>query len=368
MYKNNYVIFSDKGEFIMNEKENLNDITLFDMMKAVGKKWKMLLCITLAALLLCGGFGAFISYMNNQSYGTKIEFYVTSEKANRYILSLIQSDSFAEELLMDANGLPAEYKNTDSYKSALEIKNSITKLEEELLALEEELVHYPRKVSDAQKLSNDAQTAYTEIYNHLTIMYASADASNYKEQIIKAENDLAAAKLDKEEKKAAYNAILSEHEDKKEEVVELNKEIKELDESFDIFKAELMEKYRSVTKNSDKILKIKDSITYTYGESSDSDSQAALYVDVAVRKDKALAELIVNAIPEKMPEFISNNINQEINCVNMSAFSSAQLIEASPLIPTVIKYGIIGTALALFTACCVIVVAYLSKADKKDEE
>lgn len=349
----------------MSEKENFNEVTLLDMIKAVAKKWKMLLCITLAALLLCGGVGAVVSKMGNQDFGAEIEFYVTSEKANKYILSLVQSDKFAEELLMDANGLPAEYKDTKEYKQALEMKQAIDALEEDLKILEEELLYQPRKVTEAQKLANDAQTEYNEVVNHLTIMYASSYAD--KNKISKAEEELVVATKKRDELKKAYNEASTTHENMKEDVSRKTLEIQSIKEDFFDIKEGLLSKFRNQPKNAGMISKVKNSVTYEYAEDQDIESQAVLYVSIAVHKDEKTAQMLIEKLPEKMSDFINDNINQEINCKYMSAQSAVAQLEENPLVSTVLKFGGIGAALVLFVSCCGVVVVFLFKVDKKPQ-
>ena len=267
--------------------------------------------------------------------------------------------------IIEIKDLHFAYSDTEEYKSALEVRNQIAKLEAELATLEEELLFYPRKVSDAQKLSNEAQTAYNEIYNHLTIMYASADAANYKEQIIKAENDLTAAKTEKDRLKSEYNRLLSEQEDKKEDVSEITLDIDALKDQFFAGRETLLEKFRKQNGNASKILNVKSSISYSYADSQDTDSQAVLYVNVSVHNNESLAKHIVDVLPQKLPEFVSDNVNQEVSCVCMSAVSNVQKIEKNPLVSTVLLYGGIGAAIALFVSACGIVVVYVSKPDKK---
>lgn len=352
----------------MSEKENLNDVTLFDMLKALLKKWKSLLCITLVALMVGAGIGAAMSLMTSKSYGASVEFYITSEKANRYILSLVKSDSFAEELLMDENGLPAEYKDTDGYKVAADIKKQINDLSKELEKIEDELVYYPRKVSDALKLSNDAQKEYEEISKHLEIMYGSGDAISYKDQIIDAERELDAAKAKKDQAKADYNAIYAEHEDKKEEVSKKTQEIDDLKQEFYLIKKELVDVYRGDATNTEKIIKIKESVTYNYDDNKDIDSQAVLKVEIAVTEDKDAAKMLLEKLPEKMPEFISDNVNQEIGCEYMSALSTVKELAICPLVSTAVKYGVIAAAIMLVLSSCVTVAVFIYKADKKEND
>ena len=77
-------------------------------------KIKLIAIITLAALVLGAAGGAALAIISNATYGTQAEFYIYSESANGYILSLLRSDSFAERLLLDENGLPSNKKGSQT--------------------------------------------------------------------------------------------------------------------------------------------------------------------------------------------------------------------------------------------------------------
>ena len=114
-----------------DEKENAQEITLLDMVNSLIKKWKIIVWVTLAALILGAVAGLGMALIANRNYGTRVEFFVSSDKANNQLLSVLKSDKYAEALLMDENGLPGEFKNTEEYaaaKALLEQEESLEKL------------------------------------------------------------------------------------------------------------------------------------------------------------------------------------------------------------------------------------------------
>lgn len=346
----------------MNQRDNVQEITLMDLFAAIGKKWKMLLCLTLAALLIGGAIGVVGAILSNRSYGTKAEFYVYSEKANKYILSLIKSDSFAEAVLMDENGLPEEYKDTDEYKAALEANNTVVALEEEIKEKEKALTKFDVSLSNLNKASTDAQAAYTEIYNHLSIMYSSMNAADYKTQIDIYENKLLKAKEEKDAKKKEYNDKLLEKQDAEQEIKDLKEELEESEKLKDETYDKVMAKYRNVSGNSEMIQKVKKSVTYSYAEADEDSSQALLYAEIAVPKDKEFASFLLDSISEKLPEFIEDNVEQqEVSCEYIGSFSSVERIKASNPISNAVKYGVIAAVAVCFVTCCVIVVPTMMK-------
>ena len=350
----------------MNQNDNVKEISLLDMLIVLGRKWKMLLCLTLVALLVGGGVGLTTAILSNQSYGATAEFYIYSDKANKYILSLIQSDSFAEALLMDENGLPAEYKGTDIYKDAVKAKEAVEQIEEQLKEKEKELLEFEIPLSNLNKAMTDAQTTYTEIYNHLSMMYSSANAENYKEQIDSYEDKLLKAKEEKDEAKTAYNEKFFERQDVEQEIKALTEQLEDADKAKDQTYDKVFSKYRTSAKDSsEKVAKVKNAVAYRYAEASDVSSQAVLYAEIAVPKDEALAKLILEKISEKLPAFIEDNMSEEVTCEYISSFSSVEKLEVSNPVKSAVLYGAVSALLVLFVASCVVVCIYIYKTDKQ---
>jgi len=91
----------------MYENENTQEITLLDIVTSLLKKWKAIICVTLAGLLIGSALGLTLTLLGNRFYGARTEFFVSSTATNNYILSMLKSDSYAEALLMDENGIQA---------------------------------------------------------------------------------------------------------------------------------------------------------------------------------------------------------------------------------------------------------------------
>ena len=367
IYKDNYFNII-KGEFKMSE--NNGNINLLDLIKALLAKWKLLLCATLAALLLFGGIGAAVSLLSNQNYGADIKFYITSDKSNKYILSLVQSDIFAEELFMDENGLPAEFSNTEKYKTAASYYQRVEELEEEIKLTEKAFDdgHYARLVEDAQRVFNERQKAYDEMFARLDTMLESPDSANYKTQIESAVKELDAAKKAKDEAKKAYNEIYAVHADKKQEIADMNREMEYLREEYVELKDELLADFRAIEKNAEKINKIKESVSYSYSTEEGNESQAVLCASISSRKDQEAAELLIKKIPEKLPIFIEENVSEDAVCDYMSALSVIGKLEINPLISTTVKYGAVGAVATFIILCFGIATMYFVKLEKKSKD
>ena len=353
----------------MNQKDNIQEITLLDLFSAIAKKWKMLLCITLAALIVGGAVGAVSAVLSNQSYGARAEFYVYSDKANKYILSLVKSDSFAETVLMDENGLPEEYKDTAEYKTALEANKVVAALEEEIKEKEKELTKFDGEISKKNRIYTDKKAAFDEVNKYIEMMFSS-QIVDYTEEIEKYLNEiLPPIKEERDNAKKAYNDELDKKQDAEKEITDLKDELEEAEKLKDKTYGVVMAQYRNAEGNSEKIQKVKESVVYSYADTEDNSSQALLYADIAVSKDKELASLLLNSISKKLPEFIEDNVEQQdVACEYISSFSSVEKLEENSPVGEAIKYGIIAAVAGCFIVCCVVVVSIMVKSGKTQSD
>ncbi len=349
----------------MSEKDNVQEITLLELFSAIAKKWKMLLCITLAALLVGGAVGVVGAILSNQSYGARAEFYVYSDKANKYILSLVKSDSFAEAVLMDENGLPEEYKNTSEYKKALEANKAVVALEEEIEAKEKELVRFDVEISNKNRIYTDKKAAFDEVNKYVEMMFSSQTA-DYTEKIEEYLNEtLPPIREARDNAKDDYNNELIKKQDAEKEITDLKDKLAEAEKFKDEAYGKVMDKYRKVSGNSEKIQKVKEFVAYSYADTEDNSSQALLYADIAVSKDKDLANFILESVSKKLPEFIEDNVaQQDVACEYISSVSSVEKIEENSPVTQAIKYGVIAAVAVCFITCCVIVAPVIVKSGK----
>ncbi len=351
----------------MNENEKVREISIMELLSALAKKWKLLLCLTLAALIIGSGIGATLAIMGNQSYGATAEFYINSDGLNRYILSLIKSDSFAEAILMDENGLPAEFKGSDIYNQALEAKKTVKELAEQIEQAEKDLTLFEIPITNLSKASSEAQSAYNEIYNHLSIMYASTSAEKYTQQIETYEAALLIAKENKDKAKQEYNDELLKKQDAEQAITELKNALEEATEAQKDALKSIMTKYRGISENAVKIQKIKDSVAYSYEEAENNDKQALLLVNIAVPKDEEFAKYLLENISTALPTFVVEMVpGEDTACDYISTFRVVSKLQTTSPVSNAIKYGGILAAVTLFGTCCVVVVVNVFKASKKE--
>ncbi len=352
----------------MNEKENVREISILDVLPALGKKWKMILCITLAALIVAGAAGAGLALLTNRSFGTVADFHVNSDGSNKYILSLVKSDRFAEAILMDENGLPAEFKGTDIYNEAFEAGKKIEDLEKELEDKQKELKAFDAPLTNLNKALTLAKTKYTETQELMRMLVESTGSADYKEQIEEYRAALKEAEASKDKAQKDYDDKALEKQEVELYILELNYEMEDTLEIREEALEAVMNKYRQIKENASKIEKIKKCVTYEYAEEENSDKQALLHVSISVPKDKEFAAFLLERISVKLPSFVEDNIESNATCEYISTFNTVdKLIASNPIIQAV-KFGGIAAAVALVATCGIIVIVTVFTLEKKFRE
>ena len=366
----------------MNENNKSQEISFFDLCKALFKKGKIIIAVTLALLIVCGAGGALLAFVANRNYGTRAEFYIYSDKANNYILSLIQSDSFAEALLLDENGLPAEDKDTEEYAKALDAKKAIEDKELDLEELEEQLEEYPLELTKLQKKLSEAQAKYDDVYKLLNMykqtdmefMDAAAKAA-HAVQIATFEASLTEARAAKEEAQNKYNEKYDESKSLERTIADAKKEIVKLEKEADEAAAGILAAFRKRGDNEGKIEKIKESVTYEYADGENNISQALLYVNIAVEKDEEFAQFLLEQISARLVDFVEEETPEAhaASCEYISTFSAVDKIEEKNMIAEAVKLAIVGAAAGFVGTSCIVLLAYAfadvkKKAEEKEEK
>ena len=370
--------------------EQDREFDFFDMIEAIFKKWKAILCLTLIAVIVAASLGFALAYNSDDRYGTTIEFYVNSEKTNEYILSLMKSDKFAETILLDEYGLPAEYKDTKEYKDLLADKKKIESQKDLIkdIMRENELADYGREVLRLEALYESANDEYTQIHDLLSVYKLAenvTDIERHNERINDLESKLDKKAEQRDEIKAELDAV-SEAKYTAEKNLNMAKvELKNLLEDIEKPLDELLEKFRIEKDNVKDLKRVKNFVTYEYIKEMDSTkkdgatdiySEALLRVNVMVPGDSEFAERITDAIIEKLPEFIEEevffdlefNSTKQLNleCKFISTFSAAEkLVGASP-VKNAILYGAVGGGGVLLITCIGIVLSEAFKRKKND--
>jgi len=352
---------------------------MFDIFKILIKKSKLIAWVTLMALILGAAAGAVLAIISNATYGSKVEFYISSEEANNYILSLLRSDSFAERLWLDENGLPENKKGTTPYNDAVQAKTNLELKIQEIEELEQSIKLAPARIAQAQRAYNDAQTNYTTLYNqwntYMTVYIG--DEKTYADEIVRlgklidgiAGNELNSetpdAKIVWETAKAVYNAELDKNQANEEALLIAQEELADLSDAKTRAYDKVLADFRNDEETIKKIQDTKKAVTYEYEETDaekPNESKSHLYVSIAVKFDKEFAQTLLNRISKTLSSFVEESViakgeEQDTDCVLLSVIGAIDTVDYKNPLKESLKFGAIAMAIALVIICFGVIIA-----------
>ncbi len=364
----------------MERMENNSEIVLSDVIKMFKGKSKQFICVILICGLLGGVFELVRSFVFG-NYGNTVKFYLTVTDGSANLLPLLQSESFAEKLLLDENGLPPkDICDPEDYEAALEAVKIYDTARENVVNARKakDLFKYNTGFEDyngkTMRTWSNITEEYTRLQNEVTkaqellAMYKNAFAeavaqdpghiaktTEYEKNLSKAiqaketfENELYTPALEQKNTldHVYYNEIYM---------------LKDLRENAE----ELLENVVSTWRNDEEIKKqikvINKSLTIEYAteeateiEGEEKKNIAFINAQVSVPSDKEFAEFLLERIRLRMPDYVEKNIEKlvgsiDAKCTLITPFSQVKNLEleelAKSLVSKAVLFAVIGTAL-----------------------
>ncbi len=315
------------------------------VLKIFIKKIKIIVAFALVVFFAAGLLG--IIFAPSPVRGTTLMFSVDKKIEDDSMLTLLSSEKFAELLLLDENGLPAEKKSTDPSSEYMQAKNAadayrkdleyLDKIDSEINDLKFSLTHI-----EAQKnIKNSALSAITTAMGGDNGTNAALN-EEYKQA--KVEYDEAAEKYRKTLEEISYKE--SEKFKKSDSLLETKEIAHE--------KAEvLLAPWRSEKKKD--IAAVKKSVVCYYPE--DNKSGLFIVADVFVEKshdaDGSYTESLVKKVMNVLPEFVETNLstisNGSLKTVDCTLITTGVSITSTNNLSWVVYAVIFAVAGALGT-------------------
>ena len=127
---------------IIMEENNTKEISLIDLIKLFQKKFKALVLIALIAAIIGGAAGVFLN-ITGATYSADLEIYMTPADGSDRLLYDLRSGRFAEQLLLEENGLPAkELCNAADYETAERLLTELEVIRQARIDKHEEISRY----------------------------------------------------------------------------------------------------------------------------------------------------------------------------------------------------------------------------------
>ena len=372
-----------------NQKSNLPTLSRADIVKLLLKNAIVIVCITLVVTAACGVWSYF-ECMPNCTYGNDVKFYITKGDGKQALLPLLASESFAEKLLLNEYGLPDEYKGTPEYEAA---KSAVIALNE---AREQKADAYTALVTCAYTLKTpkdpvtgevipsmaiievkhtELVEAYTSAYDLLNT-YKSAGAEGtvteeHTKKIAELEIALEKARVARDSYIAsAYSPALAEKAQAQDNYSIASRKVADTRKLADELVEIVVAKWRDDPGVQSDLHQVHSALSFAYakGDSSSAGSAAStdgqnvsfLTVSVRVDGDEEMADLILDRVKTRLPEFAEKNIERlesvaETNCTLISPFSKTANLNQEDMEKQVAITTVIAFVVALVLTCLVIV-------------
>ena len=389
-----------------------NEISIMEIVRLLLSKIKLIILVVLAGALLGAGIG-FIRTHNVEYYGTELKFYINPSKDmgssvnsdSQYgvygaygknvlnnMVELLESEAFAEKLLLDENGLPAtermekltphytnKYANdAEKLEKALQDIDTLTTL---VATAKVEVDKYNAKYAEMNTALTELNVANEVLAEHtatLNVLWAEA-LSKYPALPSKPEENNSL--ITDTELQTKINVAIKAVHDANATALKLQqkhdslyKEVKVLATSADKAKEPALELWRvldpTYTTDLNNIV-YSSSFSY-YDETADVEAddlaRSFIYVNISVLNNQKYAEDLRLLLIEAVPEYIVDKMPipsgyDGTNCIRISRTDEVHLTNSGVVTKTAAKYGLL-LALASFVVVCVIIII-VDRSDKR---
>ncbi len=378
----------------MNNKAPESIITITDLFKIFKSKLKFLIVIALLAGIVGGAINVLSTY-NKAIYTSTVSFYSTPSDPSNTLLYNMQSETFAERLLLDENGLPAkeECANVKDYEAAVLLIKQYNELLEQKKSIYREYIEYDSSIiqHEYDVLNEKYQNLVSRLEIYKTPQTDNIVNDDHLAMVKKLEEQVEIAY---EERQEYYDTV---YEPYTSTVIKKYDELQKVDRQIDlvykdmlIAREKVVAPWRENPEIKDLVRDISKSVSYEYtlleepkteeeilnpslseptvgedGEVEETRDKAYFTVRIAVANDKALAELIVEKVLLRTPGYIEQYITHRnktvgAECIVMSPYSVVESSENLSIV-NVAKNAAMFAIVAAVALYAIFVVVYVLK-------
>lgn len=371
-----------------NNNTSSNMVSLMDLWTLFVSKLKLLVIVGLLVALVSGVLGAVLSLFGN-SYEAVVKFYVSPNDSSDTLLYNMQSEMYAEELLLDKNGLPPkkECENKADYDAAVAAINAYEAKREEKRLKKLELEDFNALANQKPYEENylRSQEDYERAYLRWSIFKSpQTDAlidESYFAELAKYEAELNAAKEDLEIAYAEYSEYIADKTRLQGELDKLSLELNRLVDERNKAVDKVLAPWRQTSDVKEDIALIMSSTTFEYtvlevpeNETSPSSKEGVeeirnkgyITITVSVPENKEFATMLVEKIKTNTIGFIEQHIEEKtgttrVDCRLISPYSSVCEKNSVDMFSGVVKLVIISVALTEIVLYGVLVIVMCAK-------
>lgn len=341
------------------------EISLGEIFKILWQKVKVLIFALLIGVIVGGSVGV-LATMNEKYYGTTVEFYVNPKKDEsvisnesqygvygaygRHVMDnmtkLLASESFAEQLLLDDDGLPTKFLSDEN---RAEIDKKIAEAGTPIATKKSAV----KTAEDAREATAAAQVAYNEKVKdwESELKVLTAGGASITEIEVAREQCLGeASSALKSAQDAEELAVLAE-----------TKAIEACNDAVEAVRA----LWRETEIYEELIITVTESINYRYYDETETDvddlARSFIYVKISVLNDEKLANDLFDQLLIMLPRYVEKNMAIPsgyigTNCQRITRLNEVEQTNSGHMLKTSIKYALLFGAMAFVIACVVVIV------------
>ena len=353
-------------------------VSLVDILRLFRGKLKIMICVALIVAILGAVAGVFIAE-SNAVYEADITLYLVPAEESQILINLLKSDSFAEKLLLDENGLPPEDEcDPTDYQNALAAVQAENAAREKNYKLASKLTAFPYDFDNIERQYNILTSERSRITELLKTYKSSQDAigstEEHQAKIAEYEQKLEEAEAAwKKYKTEVYDPAVEESLQLEEDYFHAKNELNAARRKSSEMLEKVLAPWRNKADVRSLINTIQNSVTYTHAtrattttSSSSSTGKnenlisAFLVIHVEISQDQELANQIVDKIRTRTPAFVEKELERltgstTARCTLMSTFAEAKPLSSSSLVKNAVVFGAVGAVAGIVVYCAVII-------------
>lgn len=364
----------------MEQNVQVNDtmeITIFDIFSALRKKLKLIICLTLIAAVIGGALGCVLTNFSS-TYGAVVSFHVSPFDDSDALLYNLQSEAFAEKLLLDENGLPPKDQcDPEDYEKALEAINSLNMARKEKYELRREINMLPYSLAIIEEEYARLSSAYNNAYNVLNIYKSAAsdkvaEDDSHKEMIAIYEQKLIEAEAAKNAyAESVYNPAIENKLVLDGEFARVARKVADQRDEVEKLVEIVVAPWRENKDVKKQVADIMNGVSYEYekleslennkstSSTKEEPHKGYIKVTVNIERDKEFAEFVVDKIKSNVAPFVINHIEAatgdvKVKCTLISTFGAIEQTSDGMIIGAV-KYAVIAAIAVAIIVCGVVV-------------
>lgn len=358
---------------------NNSPLSLAEVLGMFKGKLKIFVALILVTAIVAAAL-SFILLNVNAKYGATLTFYLTPGDSTNALLSLLQSESFSEKLLLDSNGLPPKDEcDPDDYDAAMAAINELNAARIEKRELRKELDFLPSEIAVITEKHRELLDVYNRAYelldSYLSLPSDGMINSERLSLISECERQLSAASAELHEyEETVYNPALQRQSELNDEYTKVSRRVLDARANAERLTEVVVAPWRNSASVRKSIKQIQSSVTFEYLKFDEAKIEydekninaAFLIVTVSLSKDESIANEIFEALKERTPSYVEYNIERlvgstEPKCSLLTPYSDSHNLNRDDLVSKVIVITILAVVVMFLLICLVVIVLGTAK-------